>query len=406
MENTLFIITLLLSGYFSGSETAYVSANRLKLYTTFGEKRQTWWSDILFNQEQFLTTTLVGNNIVMVACSSLSIFVFGSLVPESLLVIVTTLFLLIFGEIGPKTVARQIPNRLVRITPLLMTLFFYLLYPLVVIAHRVSQGVINMTGGDRGSVSLFFQKRDLPLLVRKYTQTSQVSLEERQFITRAIKIGNKRLEDVMIPRTDIQPIEIHSDRHTIVRTFERSGFSRLPVFEEDLDHILGFLYIHDFITRPEKNIRELIRPAMVLPEHSRVFDALAELRTLRKSIALVVDEHGGTAGIVTLEDLIEELVGRINDEFDLISDDVKRIDKWTFIASGRAEIDELEEKYQLRLPVGEYVTLGGLIEYQLGTIPTEGEEIIIGNYHLTVLRADERRILEVRIRIDRKHHRS
>ncbi len=405
MENTLFIITLLLSGYFSGSETAYVSANRLKLYTT-GDKNRSWWSDILFNSEQFLTTTLVGNNVVMVACSSLSVLVFGSFVPESLLVIVTTTFLLIFGEIGPKTLARQIPNRLVKNTPVFMTLFFYLFYPLVYVAHRVSQGVINLTGGERGSVSLFFQKRDLPLLVRKYTRTSQISLEEREFITRAIKIGNKRLEDVMIPRTDIQPIEIHSDRRTIVKTFERSGFSRLPVFEEDLDHILGFLYIHDLITQPEKNIRELIRPAMVLPEHSRVFDALSELRTLRKSIALVVDEHGGTAGIVTLEDLIEELVGRINDEFDLISDHVRKLDKWTFIASGRAEIDELQEKYHLKLPAGEYVTLGGLIEYQLGTIPSEGEEIIIDNYLLTVLRADERRILEVRIRIDRKHHRS
>ena len=378
---------------FSGSETAFISANRLKLMVQPRVKNGQL-SAILSDEERFLTTTLVGNNVVMVACSSLAVLIFAPYIPNSLLVIFTTMFLLIFGEILPKTFAQQIPNRLVRFTPILMVLFYFLFYPLVKLAEVAAELLVQLFHADRESVTRFFKKSDLPLLIRKY---SSIKFNERQLVARAVKISQKRLYDLMQPRTEITAVEIDTPKDKVGAIFHQTGLSRIPVYRGDLDHIVGFVYVLDLLTGDEISSRKVIRPAYFLPENTKAIVALNQMRKKGKSSAIVVDEHGGTAGLVTIEDLVEQLFGEIRDEFDYDQQHAQLVDEKTIIAAGRAEIDELEEMLHLSLPRGDYVTIAGLVESRLGHIPRAGEEIKLQHITIVVTQADERKIVQVRL---------
>ncbi len=390
----LFILTLLLSGFFSGSETAYISSNRIKyaLKPYLDEEEK---GGIVADETRFLTTTLVGNNVVMVACSSLAVLVFSNWISESLLVVFTTLILLTFGEIIPKSLAQQIPNLMVRTTSVLMTLFYAVFYPLIFVAQHISSAMISLVDPEQKSVYKLYEKRDLPLLIANYVR---VTPHERLLLSRALRISKRRLSEIMIPRTEIVAVNLEeTSRSQINDLFQWSGLSRLPVYRNNLDHIEGFVYILDILTLAENSLSDVLRPAFFIPEHTLAVGALNRMRRLGKSSAIVVDEHGGTAGLVTIEDIVEQLFGSIHDEFDLTIERVRVVSPHVLIANGRAEVRELNEKHHLRLPLGEYVTIAGLITAHLGTIPRPGEEIQLRRCRLIITRADERRILEVKI---------
>lgn len=393
----LFIFTLLLSAFFSGSETSYVTANRLKHLLRARENSKPEFGDfLLLDPQLFLTTTLVGNNLVMVACSSLAVLLFSHFIPESLLIIVTTTFLLLFGEIVPKSLAQQIPNRFVRVSINLMQVFYYILYPIVIIAKAFSQILLKALGEHKNSVNTFFSKKDLPILIREFSVPDTLKQQERKLISKAIRIGEKRLTEIMVPRTEIVAVDRGIDAKKLKKIFISSGYSRLPVYEEDMDHIIGFVYVFDLFDN-NASVDSKLRPVVFLPETTRVIKALKTLRNERKSMAIVVDEHGGTAGLVTVEDIIEELFGSISDEFDKEKVLSRRSGKSVIIASGRAEIHEIEEKYGMSLPKGDYVTIGGLLEAILGYIPQPGEEVEVDQYKIEVLKADQTKVIEVKI---------
>ncbi len=391
----LFVLTLILSAFFSSSETAYISANRFKILVK-SQRKDSSRARLLSDDSRYLTTTLVGNNIVMVACSSLAVLVFSPFMPDSLLVLFTTSFLLIFGEVIPKSIAQQIPNRMVHFTPFLMHTFYILFFPVIHIAEWTVQILVVVLGDQRKSAITFFRKMDLPVLVRKYSSQTQINRHEHQLIARAVKIGSKRLDAVMIPRTDIVAVDENMDTDQLLLVFKESGFSRLPVFRQNIDQIVGFVYLLDFL-RTQHRIKQTIRPALFLPENTRAINALSQLRNNRLSIALVVDEHGGVAGLVTIEDIIEELFGDIIDEFDDITHFIQVIDSKVLIADGRTKIDDLREKYGFAVPVGEYVTIGGFIMHELGKIPKAGTKIKLSNGIVRVLQSDERRIVKVKL---------
>ncbi len=391
----IFVLTLVLSAFFSGSETAYISANRFKILVK-GHYDNSGGSRFLIDDSRYLTTTLVGNNIVMVACSSLAVVVFAPIMPDSVLVLFTTCFLLFFGEVVPKSIARQTPNRLVHLTPFLMRFFYVLFYPIIRIAEWSVQILVVAVGDKRDSAITFFRKMDLPVLVRKYSSQQHISRHEHQLIARAVKIGSKQLDEVMIPRTDIVAVEDTINIDEALSVFNQSGFSRLPVYHQHIDRIIGFVYLLDFL-KSKKPVMRHLRPALFLPENMRAINALSQLRNNGLSVAIVVDEHGGTAGLVTIEDIIEELFGDIIDEFDDITQLVRVIDSKVLIADGRTKVDDLREQYGFNIPVGEYVTVGGFILHKLGTIPPPGTRIKLSNGIVRVLQSDKRRIIKVKL---------
>ena len=393
-----FILTLLLSAFFSGSETAFINANRLKIRARahLDEEEEKFGSHLLVNTERLLTSILVGNNLVMVACSTVAVFVFRAYIPDSLLILVTTAFLLIFGEILPKSFAQQIPNISIKFIPPLLNVFYFLLYPLIIFAEKFSQFFVRLMGENKKAVSEFFRMQDLPLLIRKYSSPDHIGIYERRLISKAVKIGEKRVVDIMIPRTEMYGVDKNVGIDKLKQVFAETGFSRLPVYDGTQDNILGFAYLFDLLTF--KNHRQVkIRKAIFLPESMSAFDALKRLKKNEKSIAVIIDEHGGTSGLVTLEDIVEELFGSIFDEFDDEAQLAKSTDARTIVASGRAEIDDIEEEYRLKLPRGEYVTIGGLVEDKLGYIPRPNEVIVFPHFKITVLESDERKVIKVKI---------
>ncbi|MBN1560519.1 HlyC/CorC family transporter [candidate division KSB1 bacterium] len=392
VESVLFVLTLLLSAFFSGSETAYISANRLKIKLSYRDEERTGSQvKLLANDQRFLSTTLVGNNIVMVACSSLAIVVFSSFMNDMLLVISTSLVLMLFGEIFPKSIAVQIPNRLLRFSIKLLTLFYFLFYPLIWLAERLSTLLARAIG--RQTHTTLFSKEELLLLVREYSSRSDFTAQNHKLLARALKFRDRRLWDVMVPRTDIFGVEKDESLEAIREMFSKSGYSRMPVYDGDLDNVLGFLYAKDFFKL--LHVRPALRPAMILPESTRVVEALRTLQQAHKSIAITVDEHGGTAGLVTIEDMVEKLVGAIMDEFDYHQKYVKASGNSTFIVDGKTSVDDLRERFEIKIPEGDYVTIGGLILDTLGRIPQAGDLVDFPTFKLKVLEASETKIIKV-----------
>ena len=390
----LFILTLIFSAFFSGSETAFVAANRLKLRILYhnaetGQSTHT----LLSSDQRFLTATLVGNNIMIVACSSLAVVVFSSFVSSTALVFVTTSFLLLVGEILPKSIATQMPNRLLRLSLGLLNIFYLLFYPLIWLAEALSRLIVKIFHSSQDQSKLF-SKIELPVLVREYASTHIFDGENQLLLSRSLRFRDKRLWDIMIPRTDVIGVASRASIKGIIKTFKDSGFSRLPVYESSLDHITGFYYILDFFNDVH-NVKELLRPALVLPESMNAMEALRKLQNEQVSIAVTVDEHGGTAGLVTIEDIVEKLVGAIDDEFDTTRFMIHKTGKSALIADGRITIDELGEKFDIVLPEGEYVTISGLIEEKLGRIAKAGESVDFPDYKVKVLEATKTRIVKV-----------
>lgn len=394
LETTLFVLTLVLSALFSGSETAYVAANRMKIRIAFRENDgSSATATLLKSDQRFLATTLVGNNIVMVACSSLAVVVFSTFINEALLVLFTTMILLLFGEIFPKSITSQIPNRSLRFTIHTLTIFYILFYPLILLAEQLSHFFVWIFNREPES-SKIFSKYNLMVLVREYSSRTNTQHYYQRILSRALRFRDKKLWDVMIPRTDIKGVQQGESLESIKTIFEESGFSRLPVYNGDLDDIRGFLYVLDFY-RADFGTMPPLRPPYFLPESNKVIDALKKMQEARVSMAVTVDEHGGTAGLVTIEDMVEKLVGAINDEFDLKKKHVKSSGESTLIVDGKTSVDELRERYHFDIPEGDYVTIAGLIIDVLGSIPGAGESIDFDSFKARVLDASETKIIKV-----------
>jgi len=389
----LFVLTLILSAFFSGSETAFVSANRLKLLISQHDDRGRPFSSPLKTEERILTSTLVGNNIMMVACSSLAVVVFSSFISSTALVFFTTSFLLLFGEILPKSIAVKIPNRLSSFSLHLLGFFAIIFYPLIWITEKLARQIVQIFGNQK-EYTFPFAKNELPLLVREYAAGENFDSHDQLLLDRSLRFLEKHIWDVMVPRTDIVGVDINASRQHIFQTFKESGFSRLPVYRKNLDHIAGFYYILDFFHNG-KDLAGIMRPALVLPESMQALEALRTFQRNKVSIAVVVDEHGGTAGLVTIEDIVEMLVGAIDDEFDHNRRRIHRVGNTAIVADGRTTIDELREHFYLPLPQGEYVTVAGLIQEKLGRIAKPGENVDFPHCKIKVLESTPTRISKV-----------
>jgi CBS domain containing-hemolysin-like protein len=419
IELLLIILTVLLSGFFSGSEIAFVSANRLKLEI---ESRKTSWTGrvvnyFVRNPETFLTTTLVGNNIVNVLYATLmTLFLVAPITslyetwlglspsPVALLVIQTiiaSVVIMIFGEILPKALFRVHADWWIKIIAIPQQICNWIFRPIIYLADLSSDFLIRMINPEIDRSGQVFRRQDVELIFKELRDTggSDLDKEDSEILHNVLELSNKRVKESMIPRTDIVAIEKSTSIEETLKVFISSGFSKLPVYQESIDDIIGVIFAYDLFNNPE-NLMEIMRPIKLVPSSQKSKDLLSEFRKSNISVAVVIDEYGGTAGMITIEDVLEEVVGDIQDEYDTEDHIMKKLSNNTFVISGGVEIEDLSEQFpEINLPEesSNYETLAGYIIDSLGRIPKVNEELLIEGNKFIISKASPSRIETVKV---------
>ena len=396
------LILVALSAFFSGTELAFVVANKLKIEVRARKKNFAALSAQYFvnHPHNFFSTILIGNNIVNIAYASLGAVFLASLFgwSEFTILIVTSLIILFFGEIIPKYFARELADQFVVITSLPLRIISYLLYPFVKITSAFSNRIMQSSSVKSDTIYHLFDKEDIKGLVKESESAGIVDKRDSELIGKVIALGDQRVYEAMTPRTDIVGIELNKEISDALLTFIESGFSKLPVYEENLDNIKGILLAKDLFQSPE-SIKDILREVSFIPETKKSFEVLNDFMERRNSIAIVVDEHGGTAGIITMEDILEELFGEIKDEFDVEEEICRKVATDSYIVSGKVEIDHINEKYNLSIEEGDYETLAGYVTSGIGRIPAQGETVTVGNFKIQVIRANAQKVELVKLTV-------
>ena len=420
MEWLLIAATILLSGFFSGSEIAFVTANKLKLEVASRKKNPLANAIEFFkkNPETFLTTTLVGNNIVNVLYATfMAIFLVNPIIGYSeawfshtpsefqiLMVqtIIASVLIMLFGEIIPKAIFRAQADVMVSVIAIPLRVCYYLLNPLVRLANSSSNVLIKWLVPDAEKVEALYRRQDVELIFKELRESGgseDIDQDDSQILHNVLELSSKRVKDSMIPRIEIEAVDKKTDIDEVLNLFIKSGHSKLPVYQDSIDDVIGVVFAYDLFNKP-KTINEIIRPVKLVPYSKKSKDLLTEFRQSNMSVAIVLDEYGGTAGMVTIEDLIEEVVGDIQDEHDVDDEIMKQLSPSNYVVSGNVEIAELVEKFEeIKLPLepSEYDTVAGYIINHLGRIPKVNEEVLIEGKKFIISKATQSRIETVKL---------
>ena len=412
----LIIVTLVLSGFFSGLEIAFVSSNRLKQELDLKQNNSSAriLAQFYKNPSRFIGALLLGNNIALVGYGIIMARVledpikavlpaainteFFVLITQTIL---STLLILITAEFIPKVLFRINPNAILKFFTIPVWLFYILFYPLIILYIGFSEFLLKKIFRIQLKDEVYtFSAVDLDEYIKDYQpEEKEESTQEIQMIQNAMDFKNVKLRDCMVPRTEIIAIDIEAGIHELEKLFTEKGHSKIMVYEGDIDNLIGYLHAFDMFSRPA-NLKSIVRKIDFYPETMAARDLLNEFIKNHKSIAIVVDEFGGTSGIVTMEDIIEEIFGEIEDEYDTDNDKIEKISENQYILSARIEIDYLNEKYNLNIPESEeYETLAGFIISQHQSIPEPDEVIEIPPFTFEVIKASENRLEMVKMTI-------
>jgi CBS domain containing-hemolysin-like protein len=315
------------------------------------------------------------------------------------ILLISTALLLLFGELIPKYLARELADNLIMIAVIPIRFVTLLLFPIVKFTSGLSELLTRTSKKmDREEMHHLFNREDIQSLIDESTRAGKVGETESEIINKIIELREQKVYEAMTPRTEIIGVELDSSISDVLNVFIDSGYSKLPVYEENLDKIKGLVIAYDMFINPS-DLQSIIRDVIFVPETKKSLEMLNELLEKQISVAIVVDEFGGTAGLVTVEDLIEEMFGEIKDEYDVEDEICKKIDGLTYVLSGKVEIDYLNEEYELNLPEGDYETIGGLITNFTGKIPTKGEIIKIDDFNFLIIRSDKTKVDLVKLTI-------
>lgn len=409
---TIVIVTLFLSGFFSGIEIAFISSNRLKieLDKSRGLYAGKIISTFIENQSRFLGSLLLGNNVALViygiAMTKLLEPWLLKIVPEVLQeeliiliiqTIIATAIILFTAEFFPKIVFRIQPNAILRFFAIPIRFFYIIFYPFVIIVIGISEFVLKKILRVKFDTQKYtFSSSDLSDYFKEFTNNGENEnieiKQDIQLFQNAIDFRSVKLRECMIPRTEIDSVEDTESIEEIKKLFIKTGHSKILIYSESIDNIIGYTHSFDLFHTP-KSIQEVLRPVIIVPETMLANKVLSTMIKVHKSIAVVVDEFGGTSGMITMEDIMEEIFGEIEDEYDVEDMIENRIGDKEYQFSGRIEIDYLNDKYNFRIPESEeYETLAGFILYYHESIPEVNEEIIIKDFSFKILEAVENKI--------------
>lgn len=411
MEIDIIIIlfSIITSAFFSGMEIAFISAN--KLHIELEKKRKGFFPNILGkitqNSSKFITTMLVGNNISLVIYSYfMGKVIIAYLGMSSILVqtFISTIIILVTAEFLPKAIFRVYANETLKIFALPAYFFYLLLYSFSYLINGISDFFLKFIfSTDKDQHQTAFSKEELGDYITEQLENGNDSEEEIdseiQIFQNALEFQKVKAREIMVPRTEILAIEIHESVSKLSELFIKSGYSKILVYKTSLDDIIGHVNAFELFKKP-KTIKSILLPIEIVPESMMISDVLNSLTRKRKSIAVVVDEYGGTSGMITVEDVVEELFGEIEDEHDVQELIDVRINDNEFKLSARLEIDYLNEEYSINIPKEEaYETLGGFIINQTENIPQKGEELYILNYQIIILNVSSSKIEEIYLKI-------
>ena len=403
------VFLLIFSAYFSATETAYTSCNRIRLKSMENNdpknaKKAQKVLKKLDNYDRVLSTVLVGNNIVNIAASSLATVLFVRMLvgKEDLAPVVSTIVLtvivLIFGEVMPKTFAKDHPEVFAMAFLPVTTFFEVIFFPITWVLSLIKK---IFKSKKEASVT----EDELITIVEEAENEGEIDRHESELIRSAIEFDDVDVYDVMIPRVNVEAVPDDASMDAIAQIFQDKGYSRLPVYHETRDSVIGIIHIKDFYELYKDNktdIRPIIQSSICVTRNMKISAALRVLQKAKIHLAVVVDEFGGTEGIVTLEDIIEELVGEIYDEHDEVEVLIKQQSDGSYIVNGAENLADLFEMLGKNVDTGEEfesTSVGGFVTEQLKRIPNQGEEFMYENLKFTIMKADTRKVLEVKVEV-------
>ena len=396
-------ILLCFSAFFSGSETALFSLGRLKVrqMATSPSSAKRLVAKMLSNPHRLLATILLGNMLVNVAASSLGENISSNIFTGSaalfVAVLAMTVLILMFGEIMPKIIAVERPERIAQLVVIPLNFFSTVIAP----ARRSLRWITDLFVGtvtQKPVPSQGVTEEELKTALDIGYSEGAVHLLERDLIEKVISFGDKRAEQVMTPRVRMVSIEANVPANKALRLLKRKGYSRVPVYEGSEDNIIGVLHIKDFLRQPsEESLRDYLRPVYVIPETKKIGRLFREFQSKRQHFAVAVDEYGVVSGVVTLDDLLEEIVGRIADKKQRAWAAYKRVSQDRIEVDATMELEDFNQQMKTRIRDDQAQSIGGYVVNQLGRIPNASEKVRLGNMEFEILEAEPRRVVRMRI---------
>lgn len=408
IQIVILVILLILSSFFSSAETAFVTVSQITMRTLAddGNKRAERVLRITSDMSKMLSAILIGNNLVNIFASSLVTTITLSLWGNkfvSLSTGVLTLFVLIFGEISPKTIATTYAGKIAMAYSRFILILMTVLTPFIFIINKISSGLLIILGLDPSRKKASITEDELRTIVDVSHEEGIIEKEEREMIKNVFDFGESQAKDVMIPRIDMTCISIDSTYDEIIDVFREDKYTRLPVYEDSVDNVVGIINVKDLLLCDDKSkfsVKNILRKPYYTYEFKKTSELMEELKKTSNNFTIVIDEYGSTVGMITLEDLLEEIVGEIRDEYDYDEvDDIIRLADNEYVLSGMARLDDIEE--YIKLPEFEeehesdYDSISGLIIDMLHRLPVEGDEVLLKNIRLVVEECDKNRITKV-----------
>ena len=407
LQLVILVILLSASAFFSSAETALMTSNKLKIRNLAenGDKRAKKVLDITANTDKMLSAILIGNNVVNLTASSLSTTLTLKIFGSSLVGIATgilTFLILVFGEITPKNVASKNAENMALAYIGVISVIVTVMTPVIFIVNKVAGAVISIftkNSDENNAVT----EEELRAMVEYSHEEGVIENEEKKMIVNVVDFGDTVAGDIMVPRVDMVMVDEKSSYEEILQVFREERYTRIPVYEETPDNVIGILNVKDFLLIEDKEnfvMKEHLREPLYTYEYKKTSALMMDMRKTGANIVIVLDEYGITAGLITLEDMLEEIVGEIRDEFDADEDEgITKVSDLEYLIDGSTNLDDINDRIGLELSSDEYESIGGLIMEKLGRIPAEGEIINLDSIVLTVKKMDHARIEKVCLKL-------
>ena len=414
IQSIVLIILLMLSAFFSSAETSLTTINKIKMRSLAedGNKRAKLVLQMTDDSGKLLSAILIGNNIVNLSASSITTTIayevakniVGPIAAYAVAIAtgIITVLILIFGEITPKTIATIHSDKLALLYAYPIRFIMTIVTPISIVINGLARAILFLLRVDPSAKTDTMTETELRTIVDVSHEDGVIEDEEKEMIYNVFDLGEAKAKDVMVPRVHVTFADVENTYEELLSIFREDKFTRLPVFEETTDNVIGTINMKDlllFDSKKEFHIRDILREAYFTYEHKSISELLVEMRQASLNIAIVLDEYGETAGLITLEDILEEIVGEIHDEYDENEDEFfKEISKFEYIVEGSTNLDDLNDRIDLELESEDYDSLGGFMIEHLERLPDEHDEVITpGNVRLVVDSMDKNRVEKVHI---------
>lgn len=408
IQGIIILILLILSGFFSSTETALTTVNRIRMRTLeeSGSKTAMYVNKVIEDQGKMLSAILIGNNIVNLYASSMVTTLVTDLWGSKVVGLATgvlTLLILIFGEITPKTMATLSADSIALKNARIIYWLMIVLTPVIFVINKMSYGVLRLMKMDPNKKQESITEDELRTIVEVSHEEGVIETEEKKMITNVFDFGDSLAKDIMVPRINMSFTDVEATYEELIEIFREDRFTRIPVYEETTDNVIGIINMKDLLLLTEEDkahftIRNYLRQPLYTYEFKKVAELMVEMRKTSNNIVIVLDEYGATAGLITLEDMLEEIVGEIRDEYDEDEEDnLTKISPNEYIVEGAMKLDDLNDQLGLELESEDYDSIGGLVIGFLDHLPEEGESVEHEGLRFVVEKMDKNRIEKIHI---------